>query len=202
MLLSTTTSSWFVLREMCIEANMARNRLPRSNHLAVPAYRGHWNRFTRKSVVSRDMERTCNWAWVESAVSAAIADWNSCALSPVQLTPLFHPSEQEKKEAAYDQALLAVEREAKLARRVPRERREAQRRIVAIFPRFASLALGLEDQAVHLLTDGFLPIGTQFAQWAKRFDPSLPIADTIQACRNASSYSRIASASRSFFANA
>ena len=61
----------------------------------------------------------------------------------------------------------------------------AQRRIVAIFPRFASVALGLEDEAVHLLTDGFLPIGTQFAQWARRFDPDLSIADTIQACRNA-----------------
>ena len=62
---------------------------------------------------------------------------------------------------------------------------QAQRRIVAIFPRFASVALGLEDEAVHLLTDGFLPIGTQFAQWARRFDSDLSIADTIQACRNA-----------------
>jgi hypothetical protein len=36
-----------------------------------------------------------------------------------------------------------------------------------------------------LLSDGFLPIGTQFALWARRFDPNLTMADTIQACRNA-----------------
>lgn len=78
-----------------------------------------------------------------------------------------------------------VEREAKQARRGPAERVAAQRRIVATFPRFASLALGLEDQAVQLLTGGFLPIGNQFAQWATRFDPDLTMADTIQACRNA-----------------
>jgi hypothetical protein len=131
------------------------------------------------------MERHYNWAWVESSVSAAIADWNNCALSTSKNGPQFSRQEQQIKEGAYDDALLAVERETKLARRGPRERREAQRRIVAIFPRFAALALGLEDEAVHLLTDGFLPIGTQFAQWSRRFDPDLTMADTIQACRNA-----------------
>jgi hypothetical protein len=60
-----------------------------------------------------------------------------------------------------------------------------QRRIVAIFPGFASTALGLEGEATQLLTDSFLPIGTRLARWARRFDPSLTIADTIQACRNA-----------------
>ncbi len=139
------------------------------------------------------MERAYNWAWAESAVSSAIADWKSCSgsssasgpRSGSRIGPRFSPREQEIKEAAYDDALLAVEREAKLARLGPRQRLQAQRRIVAIFPRFASVALGLEDHAVHLLTDGFLPIGTQFAQWARRFDPDLSIGDTIQACRNA-----------------
>jgi hypothetical protein len=131
------------------------------------------------------MERHYNWAWVESAVSAAIAEWNSCAGSPTPNGPRFSWQEQAKKETAYDDALRAVKHEAKYARRGRAERKEAQRNIVAIFPRFASLALGLEDEAVHLLTDGFLPIGTQFAQWARRFDPDLSVADTIQACRNA-----------------
>ena len=131
------------------------------------------------------MERHYNWAWVESSVSAAIADWNTCAGSPALNGPQFSGLEQQKREAAYDDALLAVEREANHARRGLAERHEAQRRILAIFPRFASVALGLEDEAVHLLTDGFLPIGTQFAQWARRFDRDLSLADTIQACRNA-----------------
>ena len=131
------------------------------------------------------MERHYNWSWVESQVSATIEEWNSCAASATQSGACFSCNEQERKEAAYDDALYAVEREAKQARRGGAERIAAQRRIVAIFPRFASMALGLESEAVYLLTDGFLPIGNQFAQWARRFDPSLTMADTIQACRNA-----------------
>jgi hypothetical protein len=131
------------------------------------------------------MERYYNWSWVESEVSATIEKWNSCGGTAVRSSPQFSRKEQERREEAYDEALHAVEREAKQARRGHAERFAAQRRIVAIFPRFASLALGLEDEAVHLLTDGFLPIGTQFAQWSRRFDPNLTMADTIQACRNA-----------------
>jgi hypothetical protein len=131
------------------------------------------------------MERGYNWAWVESAVSASIADWNSSADSAIQDSERFSCRDQELKEAAYDEALRSVEREAKRARLGKADRRQAQRNIVAIFPRFASLALGLEDDAIHLLTDGFFPVGTQFAQWARRFDASLTMADTIQACRNA-----------------
>jgi hypothetical protein len=131
------------------------------------------------------MERHFNWSWVESQVSATIAAWNSCALEPSPAGPQFSPMEQQRREDIYDDALRTVEREAKLARRGRAERIEAQRRIVAIFPQFASVALGLEDDAVHLLTDGFLPIGSQFAQWARRFDPDLTMADSIQACRNA-----------------
>jgi hypothetical protein len=101
------------------------------------------------------------------------------------MLPQVASEEQRRREDAYDRALGAVEREA---RRVPRnnlERRQAQDRVVAEFSRFATIALGLEDQAVELLTSGFLPIGIRLARWAKRFDPSLSMADTVQACRNA-----------------
>ena len=80
---------------------------------------------------------------------------------------------------------MRVEREAKYARHGGTQRAEAQERVVAVFPRFATVALGLEDAAVHMLTDRFIPIGTQFAQWARRFDPALPMTDVVQACRNA-----------------
>jgi hypothetical protein len=65
------------------------------------------------------------------------------------------------------------------------ERLEVQERIVATFPRFATVALGLEGEAVDLLTNHFLPAGTQLARWAKRFDANLSAADVTQACRNA-----------------
>ena len=118
-------------------------------------------------------------------VAATIERWNSCGREAAKAGTKLSRREQARREEAYDEALHAVELEAKQARRGRAERLAAQRRIVAIFPRFASIALGLEDEAVRLLTDGFLPIGTQFAQWATRFDPDLSLADTTQACRNA-----------------
>ena len=56
---------------------------------------------------------------------------------------------------------------------------------MAVFGRFATTALGLEDDAVHMITDEFLPMGTELARWAQRFDPSLSKTDIVQACRNA-----------------
>jgi hypothetical protein len=56
---------------------------------------------------------------------------------------------------------------------------------VDAFPRFASIALDLDAQAVQLLTGSFLPVGTQLARWARSFDPTLSMADIIQALRNA-----------------
>ena len=164
---------------------MPRNRLQRSNYQPFLPNRGHGNRPVLQSVIPPDMERAYNWSWVESQVSATIAEWQSCSLFRAEDGPRFSPADQERKEDAYDEALRTVEREAKQARRSGANRIAAQRRIVAVFPPFASIALGLENDAVHLLTDGFLPTGTQFAQWARRFDSGLTMADTIQACRNA-----------------
>jgi len=131
------------------------------------------------------MERPYTWSWVDDQVSRTIADWNTCAVESALHGPRYDPQEQQKRENAYDDALRTVERESKRASRNRAQRLNAQKRVIAVFPRFATFALGLEDDAVHLLADGFLPIGTQFAQWAKRFDPTLSMADTTQACRNA-----------------
>jgi len=131
------------------------------------------------------MEHRFSWLWVETRVAAALAEWNLCAAKHSGDFPRFSQAEQKLREHEYDRALSLVEAEAKRLRRSPQERSAAQQRIMAVFPRFASVALGLEDDAVHMLTDSFLPIGTQFAHWAKRFDPELTMGDTIQACRNA-----------------
>jgi hypothetical protein len=129
------------------------------------------------------MESCFTWSWVESQVSASAAAWSTCAGRRLLALPQYSPREQQKREDAYDEALLAVEREARLIRHKGAST-DARRRVVAVFPRFASVALGLEDDAVRMLNEGFLPIGTQFAQWAKHFDPTLSMADTTQACRN------------------
>jgi hypothetical protein len=85
----------------------------------------------------------------------------------------------------YDAELRAVEHEAKRAPNSKSERIATQDRIVASFARFSATALDLEEDAVRLLTTDFLPAGTKVARWARRFDPSLSMADIVQACRNA-----------------
>ncbi|MGB7134968.1 MAG: hypothetical protein WBD46_06750, partial [Acidobacteriaceae bacterium] len=99
---------------------------------------------------------------------------------------------QRERERAYDAARDEVEREAKRARRgAMREwrsgfqRGDAQAKITATFARFAATALDLDEGAIALLTEDFLPVGTGLARWARQFDPGLSMADIIQAARNA-----------------
>jgi hypothetical protein len=130
------------------------------------------------------MRETYSWEWVEGQVAQTIAVWNQSAAEPVEGGRRYNAVEQTERERAYDEGLNAVEREAKRPRtRV--ERIEAQERITAAFGRFSAAALDLEGDAVELLTDDFLPVGTKLARWARRFDESLSMADIIQACRNA-----------------
>ena len=131
------------------------------------------------------MEEHFTSTWVETRLEEAISVWNGCAAKQAQMEPLYTSKEQRKRERSYDEGLRAVEREAKRLARSRAEMLEAQKRIVAIFPPFATVALGLDEDAVELLTDHFLPAGTQLARWAKRFDANLSIADITQACRNA-----------------
>ena len=131
------------------------------------------------------MEPQYSWSWVEARVGESIEVWNDCAARSLPLSPRYTLKEQRKHEEAYDKALGAVQREARRTERTTFGKQLAQKRIVALFPRFASVALGLEGESVRLLTDGFLSIAAQFARWARSFDSTLSMDDIIQACRNA-----------------
>jgi hypothetical protein len=131
------------------------------------------------------MEQRYSWSWVEARVAQTIEVWNGGAAQAAQDGPRYSPTEQRKREKAYDQGLRAVEREAKRKPGTKAERIRTQDRIVAAFARFSATALDLEGEAVKLLTDDLLPVGTNLARWARRFDASLGMADVIQACRNA-----------------
>jgi hypothetical protein len=144
-----------------------------------------WNLSTQRFVPLSSMEDHYSWSWVEAQVAQTIEAWNECAARSLPVIPRYTLKEQRIREKAYDQSLRAVEREARKAPRTPAERLLAQQRIVAFFPRFAANALGLEGEAVQLLTNSFLPVGTQLARWARSFDATLSMADIIQACRNA-----------------
>jgi hypothetical protein len=131
------------------------------------------------------MQETYSWPWIEAQVVQTIDVWNESAAERAQGGPRYSVEEQKKREKAYDEGLRAVEREAKRSPRTRAERVEAQARITAAFGRFSAAALDLEGDAVELLTDDFLPVGTKLARWARRFDENLSMADIIQACRNA-----------------
>jgi hypothetical protein len=131
------------------------------------------------------MERRFDDRWVKEQTEQTVAVWRACAGDLQYQLPQFDTSEQRKREKAYDDGLRAVQREARKAPRNAAERLQTRQRIVEVFPRFAAIALGLEGAAIELLTNGFLPAGTQLAQWARRYDPTLSCEDTIQACRNA-----------------
>ena len=131
------------------------------------------------------MRELYSWPWVEAQTARCSELWNGCALGTLSPLPRFSIREQRRREKAYDDGLRAVKREARRAPRSRAERLGMQERIVAIFPGFAATALGLEGAATELLTDSFLPIGTRLARWARAFDPTISMADTIQGCRNA-----------------
>jgi hypothetical protein len=131
------------------------------------------------------MRRIHSWRWVQEQVTRVAESWQLCPTQSELTGPVYSTGEQRKREQAYDGALQAAEREAKRAPRTRAQRLEAQKRMTAAFARFSAIALGLEDDAIHLLTDDFLPVGTKLAQWARRFDATLAMPDIVQACRNA-----------------
>jgi hypothetical protein len=131
------------------------------------------------------MEQRYSWSWVEAQVGHTIEEWNCCAQPTLPPTNRYSAKEQRLHERAYDEGLRAVQREARRIPRTPAERFAVCQRIVALFPRFASLALGLVSEETGLITGEFLPTGTEFARWSRSFDSTLTNADIIQACRNA-----------------
>ena len=99
--------------------------------------------------------------------------WNACAALPAPAGTRYSLAEQLVREAAYDEGMEAVERAA------------ARTHAIDAFGRFSATALNLSGEATQLLTNEFLPVGTELISWARQFDPSLGMPDIIQACRNA-----------------
>jgi hypothetical protein len=144
-----------------------------------------WNCFVRLIVTVTRMQRLYSWPWVEAQVARTIEVWNDGAARSALGGPRYCVEEQQRREKAYDEALRTVEREVRRTPRSQAERLQTQARITTAFARFSATALGLEKDAIDLLTQDFLPVGAKLARWARRFDPSLSMQDIVQACRNA-----------------
>ncbi len=138
------------------------------------------------SVLLMRMQQIYNWDWVQAQVAQTIEAWHRSASRGLHGEQRrYSVAEQRKHENAYDKALQAVEREVRQVPRNKVERLAARERIVASFAQFCASALDLEPKTVDLLTNDFLPVGTNLARWARQFDAGLSMADIIQACRNA-----------------
>ena len=128
---------------------------------------------------------TYNWGWVETQVDRTREIWQESTGVSATRARRYSLEEQRANEDAYDEALLEIEEALRPPPITGKEQSRAQDRVVASFARFSANALGLDGEATRLLTEGFVPIGTSLARWARRFDPDLSMAGIIQAARNA-----------------
>ena len=145
-------------------------------------------RFEQSGMNFRSLERMqqiYDWAWIEAQVAQTIDVWTESNPQWDESGRHYNFCEQKEREEAYDEALKAVEQEVRRAPKTRAQRIETQDHVVKLFARFSATALDLEEEAIDLLTNNFLPVGTTLAHWARRFDPELSMPDIIQACRNA-----------------
>src|SRR5438874_1294797 len=130
------------------------------------------------------MQESLSWSWIEEQTADTIALWHSCAERTPRSGVTYSRSEQHRRERLYDRALAETETESE-ARAKPAtaaDRAACRTRTTACFARFSAEALDLNVDAVRLLTEDFIPVGTALAQWARKFDPELSVQDIVQAC--------------------
>jgi hypothetical protein len=128
---------------------------------------------------------TYGWPWMEAQVEQTVELWHESAAASTRNARRYSHREQEEHEKAYDEALNAVEADLQWVPGSEAERLGTHERIVASFAQFSARALDLNGEAIELLTREFLPIGTDLARWARRFDPGLSMDSIVQASRNA-----------------
>ena len=131
------------------------------------------------------MPQVYNWPWVETQCAQTIQVWQRSAGPLASAGPQYSLKEHQQREKAYDDGLSTIERQVRKASRGKTGRGVIQEQSIAAFARFSASALDLEPAAVSLITDDFLPVGSEFVRRARRFDASLSMADIVQACRNA-----------------
>jgi hypothetical protein len=131
------------------------------------------------------MRTNFGWEWTQAQAAQTAEVWRGCKSQGIEGGQRFTAVEQREREAAYDEALHAIESELRRAPASREARRAMRERAIAAFGRFSAKALELEEPAIALLTEEFLPVGTTLARFARSFDPDLPMDSIIQACRNA-----------------
>jgi hypothetical protein len=122
---------------------------------------------------------------VNQLVQQFIALWWASESEAPALGRKYSGDEQQAREAQLERFQGALTAEARSLPRTGAERRATKARILSAFRAFARSALGLsEDHLAALLDRGFPEVGQEFAQAARRFDPTIRASDIFQAMRN------------------
>src|SRR5690242_18770018 len=112
---------------------------------------------------------TYDWPWVEAQVERTVENWHqSAGVWEPEARP-YSAEEQLTNERTHDESLRQVE-VALRSTAIQKSPAEVREKIITTFGQFSAIALGLDREATTLLTDGFLPVGTSLATWARRFD--------------------------------
>jgi len=123
---------------------------------------------------------------VSLLVDETLADWRAAGDDFPSFGRPYTVSEQERREALLDGYLDRLQQHL---RRASGTRSSVDRVLACAMPLIADLsacALDMEDSYVTaLLRDGFSDIGVSLAVEARRLDPTVSMADILQACRNA-----------------
>ena len=123
---------------------------------------------------------------IEQLTAESIALWQDGGTCLPRLGRRFTPVEQSRKESLLDGFMALMESELLDLPRTRAARARAHARISSRFAEFARNAMELEDCHLALLLDrGFPAVGTTLGRLARRFDPEVPTAEILQACRNA-----------------
>ncbi len=123
---------------------------------------------------------------VTELLEPALALWRECPASLPGFDRSFTAAQQAEREARMDQFLKSLEGELHHPPATRGERLAMHARLTAAFAEFGRTALNLEDRHLQmLLAGGFSSIGTAMARQARRFDPTVSVADIFQASRNA-----------------
>jgi len=122
---------------------------------------------------------------VDQLIEQFTALWWQSEGDTLPLGRRYSVEEQQVREAQLERFQSMVTAEAKSTPHTATERRATKGRILSAFRAFAGSALGFsDDQLGALLDHGFPEAGQEFAQAARRFDPTIRGSDIFQAMRN------------------
>jgi hypothetical protein len=122
---------------------------------------------------------------VQRLLSQFTSTWWECDTRTPDLGPTYSTREKRAREVHLERFLDTLTLELERRPRSYAERSAAQESILGAFASFARAALDLQERHLDVLRSrGFTEMAVEFAQAARRFDPTISASDIFQASRN------------------